>query len=256
LQQKLEDIMKLPTERKALFLFGTILIVSFSILVGLLHIGVVYLFGAPIVGLLLGILLIWFSRVSAEAKWLLTLIPFPIAAFTFFISLFLNYAEAERFIIPADYRGEIVVFYGEPCGEPAIFEDGERIYRISGEGVLITQHEENDGYLNRSFFLVDENGGTRSIPQFQNQNFNAESSERVGLEKYLPTVLTKETVGAFWAYGRETYHGSRNSIGYIVADYRYFDRDARVRSLEGKNFPDRAVKLLNDCRATMHNRKN
>lgn len=243
-------MFQLPKKRKGTFIFGLALTVIFSRLTGFLHVRVLYFFGTPFLGLGVGILLIWLSRIGREAKLLFSLSPFALIIVSFFLFLYIRTAEGEMFLIPANHRGEIEVFYDEPCGEPPRYEGGRRLYALSPEGVLFTQATKNDGFLNRKFYLIGEDGHREAIPQFGRQNFETEKKERgmnTGVDRQ---ELTKETVGVFWAYGRETYYTSRNSIGYIVSNYRWFDRDQKETSLESKRFSEKAAEMLEKCRGT------
>jgi len=231
------------------FTIGLILTIVFSLLIGFLHVGVLYLFGIPILGLLAGLLLIWLSNVSTRTKALISILPLPIITISFIFFLYAGTAAGETFLIPANYRGEIVVFYEEACGESAHFEDGRRIYRLGDDGVLITQHTKNRGFLNRKFFLVDQEGNIEEIPAFGRQDFETEKKE--WRTRATRPDLSKETVGMFWAYGTEMYVTSRNSISYIVASYNEFESgDAQSKFQERKRFTARAAEILDNCRKT------
>jgi hypothetical protein len=242
--------MKLPEAKRRAFVIGVVLTMVFSILIGVLGVGVLYVWGIPVLGLFAGLILIWLSGASIRTKVILSLVPWPIIVGVFVFFIFINAAEAETFLIPGDYRGEIVVFYDEPCGQPPEFRDGRRLYRLSADGVLITQHSKNRGYFNRRFFSADGDIGLREIPQFGRQNFETEKEE---WGKYTLRAtkeeLTKETVGVFWAYGSETYFASKNSITYIVSDYKTFEQnDQKSKRLERMRFTEKAVDLLRNCR--------
>lgn len=168
--------------------------------------------------------------------------------FVFFANYQFNKAQPETFLIPNDFRGEIVVFYDENCGQPDVEENGRRIYQISKYGVLITRFTENNGFLDRKFYLVDGDGNKTEIPEFQRQNFETEKKEWRLFQRSQVEGFTKETVGAFWAYGADTYRLSRNSLGYIVSDYHYFERDEKERSFDRKEFTRKADQLLKECR--------
>ncbi len=234
--------------KRWLFNIGVILIVLSSIVIGVYNFGVLYLFGIPILTLILGILFVWLERRRFKAKIAVTLLPLLIIPASFFIAYQLSKAEPETFLIPSDLRGEIVVFYDEPCGQETKREAGRRIYEISNEGVLITKFKENRGFLDLKFYLVDESGNRTEIPYFHRQKFETEQREWNISRSSPVSEFTRESVGVFLAYGTETYSLSRNSLGYIISDYHYFERDEKERWLEGKHFAKTAGKLLSDCR--------
>lgn len=62
--------------------------------------------------------------------------------------------------------------------------------------------------------------------------------------------FSKDTVGAFWAYGSETYFVSRNSIGYRIWSYNDLERDSKVTWNESKQFAENAKLELHSCLET------
>jgi hypothetical protein len=232
----------------AVFISGTVLVIAFSIVIGYLHIGVLYLLCIPIIGLVLGYILVWLGHAGSRAKAFVILSSVPVIASTFFLSFFLQKAEAETFLIPKDYRGEIVVFLDEECGSEPLMENGRRVYMISESGVLISKFKMNDGYLNRQFYLVDKPGNRQEIPAFDRQQFETEQEEWGAGKSQAFGPLTKETVGAFWAYGRYTYYASRNSIGYWISDHHLFDQNSQESEVARRKWAEQAVEELNRCR--------
>ncbi len=233
-----------------LFITGVILVGLFSIIIGYLNFGVLFLLGTPILGLLVGIIFVWAGKANLRNKLIVTAIPIPLIVAAFFLEYSIHKAEPEIFLIPNALRGEIVVFYDEPCGRSPVYRDGRRVYEVSPEGVLITRFTKNSGYLDQKFYSVDSENGETEIPYFQRQDFETERKEWSFTHSGPVENFTKETVGAFYAYGSGTYRLSQNSFSFIVSDYRYFDRDEKDRWLERKRLSEQATKLLNDCRLT------
>lgn len=233
-----------------LFIVGAVLVVISSIVIGILNIGVLYLFGVPILILIVGVLFIWFSNAAVKFKALVTLLPIPLILLSFFITFQLRKAEPETFLIPKDFRGSFVVFYKEPCGRPPVYRDGRRVYEISQEGVLITQFEENRGGLNQKFYLVDSETNEIEIPFFHRQNFETEKKEWSMFHQSPAEDFTKETVGVFWGYGLETFSISQDSFGFVISNYHYFEKEEKDVWLERKQFIEKARITLRDCRQT------
>ena len=233
-----------------LFIVGAVLVVISSIFIGILNIGVLYLFGIPILILIVGVLFIWFSNAAVKFKALVTLLPIPLILLSFFITFQLRKAEPETFLIPKDFRGMLVVFYNEPCGRPPIYRDGQRVYEISQEGVLITQFDENRGSLNQKFYLIDSEKNEIEIPFFRRQNFETERKEWRIFHQSPVEDFTKETVGVFWGYGSGMNFVSEDSFSFVISNYLYFEKDEKNRWLERKRFTEMATKLLIDCRQT------
>lgn len=241
-------VEKLTDKKTWLFVTGVALVVFFSIVIGYLHIGVLYLFGIPIVGLMVGIILVWLGKTNLRNKIAVSVVPIPLVVTVFFLSLYLHKAEPETFLIPNDLRGEIVVFYDEPCGQLPVYRNGRRVYEISTDGVLITQFKKNHGYLDQKFYLADSDNSEIEIPYFQRQNFETEGKEWSLYHSTSVDGFTKESVGAFWAYGSETYFLSHNSFGFIISDYHYWELSENDRWLEGKKFAEIASNQLKNCR--------
>lgn len=235
-------------ETSGIFITGVIFIVFCSIVTGILNIGVLYLCGIPLLGLILGIVFVWVGKVNVNLKIAATLLPLPIIILSFLLIFQITKAEPETFLIPKDLRGEIVVFYAESCGQPPLYENGRRIYKIPESGVLITRFKKNSGHLDQKFYLVDESKNKTEIPQFHWQDFETEQRNWKHFNSTPATELTKDSVGAFWAYGAETYGISKNSLSYIIATFGYYEKDSKIRWLERKNFTKKANALYQECR--------
>ena len=239
---------KASQNQSGIFITGVVLTMLFSVVIGIFHIGVLYLCGFPILGLLIGIMLVWFSEKKIEVKIIFTLIPIPLILITFLLFMTFSRAETEIFLIPKHLRGEIVVFYEEACGQPPLYEDKNRIYQIPESGVLITGFKKNNGHLSRKFYFVDESGNRTEILQLHWQDFDTEKQNWHSFYSNSADALTKDTVGAFWGYGSQTYGLSQNSFSYVISTYRDFEEDQKKQWLESKRFAATAKNLLNECR--------
>lgn len=235
--------------RKRLFIAGLVTTVLFSVIVGFLNVGILFWLGIPALPLIVGIIMIWFSK--APVTWRIggTLLSILIMTTTFMISLQMRKAEPETFLIPEGFRGEFVIFYEEPCGSPPKYVDGRRVYEIPESGVLVTAFDKNKGYLDRKFFFVSSSGTLRELPEFRRQNYETERKEWNAYRRTPVEELTKETVGAFWSNGSTLVFESRNLFGYIIADYRYFELPEKERFHERDQFEQNAKRILRMCRS-------
>jgi len=230
------------------FFTGVLISFLFSAFIGAIHVGVLYLFGLPFLGLLFGIFLIWRGSASGRAKALVTFLCFPIICLTLFSSFYLNMAESETFLIPQNYRGPITVFLDEDCGSEPSWEDRRRVYNVSPTGVFITRFRKNNGYLDQKFFLVDDTGNRREIHKFNWQKFDTELAEWGQTEGRNSEPLAKDTVGIFYWYGAETYYTSKKSINLFVDGYKMFDVDEKTSWLERQKWVRSAIEQLEQCR--------
>jgi hypothetical protein len=80
----------------------------------------------------------------------------PVVAFYIFIQV--TKASDDVFIIPADFKGTMVVIYGQDDGEKKEFENGKRLYRIPHNGILKTQFElkGETAHFGEYYFLIDD----------------------------------------------------------------------------------------------------
>lgn len=233
--------------RKRLFIAGLVITVLFSVIVGFLNVGILFWLGIPALPLIAGILMVWFSKAPVLWRIVATVSSILIIGSSFMISLQIRKAEPETFLIPDGFRGELVVFYDEPCGSAPKRVDGRRIYEIPESGVLVTAFDKNKGYLDRKFFFVSNDGTMREFPEFHRQNYETERKEWHLHQRTPAEGFTRETVGAFWSYGSTLGFESRNLFGYIVADYHYFELPEKERFQKKKQFEQNAKEILRTC---------
>jgi len=225
---------------------GLCLSAFFGFAIGWMNIGVFYVFGIPVFGLLIGLILIAASRAQIGVKALSALLPLPMVVLGFFGWYQFSKGPSETFLIPSGYRGEIVVFFDEPCGKQVVSENGRRIYEIDKDGILITQFVKRRGLLDQEFFYVEENGIRNQLPYFLTQNLGPKNDERNGLDSNLQRL--RHTVGVFWSYGSETYYISQDSMAFVVNDFEYFKKDENESWQEIKDFSKLAEQKLKQCR--------
>ena len=73
-------------------------------------------------------------------------------------------SEPEIILIPAGYTGKLHVIFNAPNGKPPQYEGDSRVYDIPPSGVLVTQMDANEGWIESDkikFFSVS-NTGTRT----------------------------------------------------------------------------------------------
>lgn len=94
------------TKSSVAFLVGVALLVFSSIIIGLLHVGVFYLFGVPIITLLIGLICVWLSSATIRKKVVVSLAPLILIPVIFLGLVELNRADPAMYLIPADFRGQ------------------------------------------------------------------------------------------------------------------------------------------------------
>ena len=72
-------------------------------------------------------------------------------------------AEHEIHLIPAGFRGPVVIVFNEAGGAPKEFERKARLYRIPADGVLRTQFGPNPGWGRPDYWYINAVGQRTAI---------------------------------------------------------------------------------------------
>jgi hypothetical protein len=83
-----------------------------------------------------------------------------IAILSFFLVFSLiscNNYEKEIYLLPEHFHGRVNVVFNQKNGEKRVYENGDRIYKIPKDGVLVTQFEKQEGYMNTQYYFIDAN---------------------------------------------------------------------------------------------------
>jgi hypothetical protein len=97
--------------------------------------------------------------------------------------------EPADFLIPKGYSGRVAVVFEQKNGEKTKYLDGRRIYEIPNGGILLTEFEAEDGFVDYRYFLVDGSGNKTMLPIYE-YDYNKD-----GTVKYL--VQDQEKIGIF-----------------------------------------------------------
>jgi hypothetical protein len=104
-----------------------------------------------------------FSPVKKSLRTILMFLPFLPFLFVGVILIF-SRAKPELYLVPENFKGEIIVLFDQPDGESMKYLDGKRIYNIPQSGVLFTQFPWNPGSKNRKF-CYSINGNMKTIEE-------------------------------------------------------------------------------------------
>lgn len=199
------------------FPIGVVLSLMFSLMCGVLNIGVLFLFGLPLVPVLVGLTLVWISRERTKNKILVSMLTVPAIATGFLLYFWiLPRAEPETFLLPNDYRGPFVVLLIEGCGSTIPYENGRRIYNIPPSGVLSYSGKTTEGVIDRRFALSNSDGTFTQLPEFDHSAFDEEI--RSFKWRFSREELTKETLGVFWGYMTVT------DSSFVISNYREMEK--------------------------------
>jgi hypothetical protein len=222
-----------------MFIAGIILLVCFSIISGLLNIGVLYLFGIPLLGIAIGLGLIWFSRITVRNKLFCTLLPLPLILVSFlsFLTFVLGPSEPETFLFPENFRGQFEVVFNEPCGQSVSPQEGGRIYHIPTSGVLIVREPRLLGRIDQNFLLADLDGKQRPLSEFHWSDFEKEANDWHWY--WSREELSENTLGVL-----SSYRSTASSLGFFVTDYRSLRRYKE----DQERFKDVVDAAIRNCR--------
>lgn len=235
---------KIFQSQNRIFKTGVVLIIFWSAFIGFFNIAVLYWFGIPILGLLLGIFLVWVAKETVKTKLLLTIIPPPIILAAFFIFyLFLPRAEPETFLIPQNFRGQFAIIFNEACGQTISYEKGRRIYQIPDNGILMTNANRTFGVIDHKFYLIDENGNQIQLPEFHWSKFEEEQNDWHWT--FSKTKLSKNLFGVI------NHPSNINYLIFTVSDYQSLENESEeIKDEKRKEFQSIVDNLLKECRKT------
>ena len=124
---------------------------------------------------LVGLSIVWFSKTQLKTKLLTIILAlffyYPIQFI--FMQLVKEQMTPETFLVPIDFRGNIVLIYNEPSGQLIPKVNGRLIYKIPDNGIIICKNKYETGYVNREYSFVDSNFNIISkIPELDALLFN------------------------------------------------------------------------------------
>ncbi len=127
----------------------------------------------PLIVFCIGLLILWLSKCKIRNKIIWTLSPFLFFFCFNYLWKLSKTCEPETFLIPNNYKGEVRIIFNQKCGEKPEYEGKNRVYYIPNDGILLTQFEDEQGFINQNFFIV-ENGKRKEVQQLMVQDFNEE----------------------------------------------------------------------------------
>ena len=196
-----------------------------------------YFYLIPFWIFVLGLSLIWFSDKKIKTKVIWTLTPIAVFASYQILEYQLNKVPPETFLIPKDYRGKIHVHFNKACGQKVKMENGRRIYIIPENGILLSQFNDKQGYIDQKYYQVDTEGNRTLLPQLDVRDYNEEWT----LEKN-PHEPSRDILGIFYA-GTVS---SEGSYEFYVSTYRQL-RDS-FDFQYNKKFDSLEQKIIDTCK--------
>ncbi|OJW85069.1 MAG: hypothetical protein BGO69_01770 [Bacteroidetes bacterium 46-16] len=69
-------------------------------------------------------------------------------------------------MIARGFTGRVNIIFNQKDGSPVKYDNKARVYDIPSNGLLLTQFTKNDGYINRKYFLKEDNGQLMPLKKF------------------------------------------------------------------------------------------
>jgi hypothetical protein len=196
-----------------------------------------YFYYLPVILLLIGLTLIWLTKRKIITKIIWTISP--VVFFFGFQAIWyqLNKVDPEIFLIKEDYRGKIHVIFNQECGIPEEWEGRTRIYSIPESGILLTQFEDEQGWIDQNYFFIDSNGSRTKIPNLDVRDFNEEWTTVKN-----PNEPSRDSLGVFHA-GRVYSDGTYE---FYISTYRNLTEEYDFKY--ERNFDTLKMEIINDCK--------
>jgi hypothetical protein len=129
-----------------------------------------------------------------------------LSCLSFFTSCY-SQAEPEIHLLSKDYRGPIIIIFGQKSGSPEKYEGENRVYEIPESGVLRTQ------------FKQQTKG---SIPPGQLKYYYVDSNGRTEI-RYLQSTQNAVDDGKDYVFSKEVSQGTvRYLVGNLSAGDNYY----------------------------------
>lgn len=165
-----------------------------------------YFYYLPLIILIVGIILVWLTNTKLITKIASTISPIIFYSIYTYLWTLSNTLPPEIFLIPKDYRGKVNILYKSNCGILLTETENKLIYQIPNDGILILKNEQEFGFINQEFFLIDKNGKKTKLPKMDVRDFNEEWT----LEKN-PHEPSRSQLGVFH-WGRTGTYGETTDI--------------------------------------------
>src|SRR5258706_10122111 len=118
--------------------------------------------------LFIGAIFILLSIKNWKFKLLIIGIPLTFVGYSFYNS----FTTPERYLIPENYKGPVIVIFNQKDGQKKEYEGKRRLYRIPQTGVLFTQFKDEQGWINQDYYYVSPNGQKKKLGVLDSRDFN------------------------------------------------------------------------------------
>jgi hypothetical protein len=201
------------------------------------------IFGTPII-YIIGCIFIGLSTKRLFTKILIISAPIIMWIPGFWALCYFGSARVtpSTFLIPTNFRGKIVLYYGEPCGEELIKENGRYMYHIPNNGIMILKNPLETGIIDEEYYIVDSAyKKVKKLSMMFQQDFNEDYT--VEKNKHEPV---RNQLGVFLG-GTGTGITDFDHKKYFTSEL-YVDSWDSLRVFNNVKFDTTSLNILKGCR--------
>ncbi len=122
----------------------------------------------------IGVVLMWKGQGSWKTKTRWTVVPillcYPLGWLLSSLMSIIGMVTAQKldFIIPSNFRGNIIIVSNVPCGQSKTVKKGREQLLIPENGILLYKDKLAYGYVNYRYYFSSKNGTLVEIPERRN----------------------------------------------------------------------------------------
>src|ERR1022692_1020863 len=87
--------------------------------------------------------------------------------------------ESEDYLIPNGFSGRVTIIFNQKDGIPVKYGGGKRIYEIPASGILLTEFNDEYGWVNRHYYYMDSTGKKTSLEIFHNNKVFTDNADKI-----------------------------------------------------------------------------
>jgi|SRR5450432_2788441 len=149
-----------------------------------------------------------------------------------------NYSTPETYLIPNGFQGRVNIIFNKPNTDYTPIENGRRVYRIPGNGILLTRSRyESGGFINHDFYYLNSMGDKTPLKIFKYVYENNGNTHWVVEDSVVVGIFEDGTVGSY--PGREVVYED-----FVVSSFKNLKKyNSQSANDSFRNQVDNAVYL-------------
>ena len=149
-------------------------------------------------------------------------------------------AEPETYLIPANFTGKVNILFNKEGGAGKEYDGKRRLYKIPSDGILVTQFNVNDGFIDREYYTVDSAGRRIRLEVYMLDNSKRDTAEYVVSDKNKKGIFEDGTSGQYGNTGdnksvqyQEFIVSSLNQLDNFYTKQYQRDFDKKIERITG-----------------------